>query len=136
MSIRITSSIAGFRRAGMAHPATPATYTDDHFSVEQIRQLEAEPRLVVEHIEDLDQTDSSDDSQGTVGTQGVSEPVDTDEGDNLLQSLINIIAELDPNDESLWTKDGVPKASNFPNGTDPVDRANAWEVFVAQSDEA
>lgn len=131
MSIRITSSIAGFRRAGAAHPAVPTLYPDDHFSPKQIRQLEAEPRLVVEHIEDPAQTGDGDDPQGAVGTAGVSESVDSDQGDNLLQPLIDLIAALNPNDESLWTKDGVPKASNFPNGTDPADRANAWDMFKA-----
>lgn len=73
MSIRITSSIAGFRRAGVAHPAVPTLYPNDHFTPEQIRQLEAEPRLVVEHIEDPAQAGGDPDPQGTVGTAGVSE---------------------------------------------------------------
>lgn len=137
MPIRITSAIAGFRRAGVAHPAEPTDYPDDHFSAKQLQQLEAEPRLVVEQIEDPEaQADPDSDPQGSVEPSGSSESVTGDTGENLLQPLIDIIAKLDPKDSELWNNDSTPKASNFPKGTDPVDRANAWEMFLAQADEA
>lgn len=47
MPITITSTIAGFRRAGMAHPKGPIEYSDDHFTREQLALLEAEPRLTI-----------------------------------------------------------------------------------------
>ena len=50
MPIRITSQIAGYRRAGMAHPAEPTTYPADHFTAAQLKQLKAEPRLLVEEV--------------------------------------------------------------------------------------
>ena len=48
--IRITSKRAGFRRAGIAHPAEPTDYPDDRFSKGQLAALEAEPTLVVARI--------------------------------------------------------------------------------------
>jgi len=48
--IRITSSIPGFRRAGIAHPNTPTEYPVSDFSEAQLAQLDAEPRLAVEFI--------------------------------------------------------------------------------------
>lgn len=50
--IRITSKAAGFRRAGIAHPAEPTSYTNDTFTDQQLALLKAEPMLVVEEIED------------------------------------------------------------------------------------
>lgn len=46
--IRITSRKEGFRRCGIAHPAAPAIYPDDHFTDEELARLVAEPMLVVE----------------------------------------------------------------------------------------
>lgn len=51
MSIKIVSRKPGFRRAGIAHPPV-AVYADDHFSPEQLAQLEAEPLLSVTRIDD------------------------------------------------------------------------------------
>lgn len=48
--IRITALDDGFRRAGMAHSATPAEHPDDAFEQEQ---LQAEPQLRVEVLPDL-----------------------------------------------------------------------------------
>lgn len=50
--IRITSKKDGFRRAGMAHPATTKEYPDGHFKPEQLKALRAEPMLVVEELPD------------------------------------------------------------------------------------
>lgn len=50
--IRITSKVDGFRRAGVAHAATPTEHQDDRFTEEQLRQITAEPMLVVERIKD------------------------------------------------------------------------------------
>jgi hypothetical protein len=49
--LRITSKRAGFRRAGIAHPATPTDHRMDAFSATQLRQLYAEPMLEIEKIE-------------------------------------------------------------------------------------
>ena len=46
-TIRIISRTHdGFRRGGVAHPADE-TYPADHFSAEQLAQIEAEPQLTV-----------------------------------------------------------------------------------------
>lgn len=50
--IRITCEQDGFRRAGMAHPKGASEYPDDHFSEDQLVQLQAEPKLTVEIVED------------------------------------------------------------------------------------
>lgn len=46
--IIITSKREGFRRAGIAHAATPTEYPDDAFTAEQLAALQAEPMLSVE----------------------------------------------------------------------------------------
>lgn len=48
--IKITAKKDGFRRAGMAHPASPTLHADDAFTPEQLAAIETEPMLVVEHI--------------------------------------------------------------------------------------
>ncbi|KZE34176.1 HI1506-related protein [Crenobacter luteus] len=50
--IRITAKVDGFRRAGVAHPATPTDYPDDTFTEAQLAALQDEPMLVVEVIAD------------------------------------------------------------------------------------
>ncbi|WP_319543161.1 HI1506-related protein [uncultured Pseudodesulfovibrio sp.] len=49
--IRIRSHEDGFRRAGMAHPATWKEYPDDTFTEKQLATLKAEPMLQVEEVE-------------------------------------------------------------------------------------
>jgi len=46
--IRITAKKDGFRRCGIAHGKEPVEYPDDRFSPAQLKQLRAEPMLVVE----------------------------------------------------------------------------------------
>lgn len=43
----ITSKKEGFRRCGVAHPATPTEYEDGAFTPEQIKIMRDEPMLVV-----------------------------------------------------------------------------------------
>lgn len=50
--IRITAKQDGFRRGGMAHPATPTEYPDSKFTKKELENLQAEPMLVVEVLED------------------------------------------------------------------------------------
>ena len=52
MGILIASKRDEFRRAGVEHPSTPTLYADDRFTDEQLAALEAEPMLVVHHVED------------------------------------------------------------------------------------
>lgn len=143
MPIRISSAINGFRRAGVAHPNRPTVYPDGYFSDDQIKQLKAEPRLAVElgdfetdAAETTDPTDPGADQAGAVEPERVSNDITPDEGANLLQPLIDIIAQLDPHDQALWNQDNTPKAANFPKGTSAEDRASAWGMFQAQADEA
>lgn len=49
--IRITSKQTGFRRCGVAHPAVPTDHADDAFTKDQLKQLQDEPMLVVEIVE-------------------------------------------------------------------------------------
>lgn len=144
MSIRITSTIEGFRRAGIAHSRAAKEYPDGFFTDAQLTQLEEEPRLVVTRLQDAGESDPSADQEGSVvpdsvpgGVDGTVENTATDdvaEGENLLQPLIDIISQLDPHNESLWNKDGSPKAANFPVGTKKEDRDNAWEFYQAGLD--
>lgn len=49
--LRITSRRAGFRRAGIAHPAEPTDHPVERFTVAQLEALQAEPMLTVQWIE-------------------------------------------------------------------------------------
>lgn len=46
--IRITAKQDGFRRCGIAHPATLTEHADDAFTPEQIDIMSADPALVVD----------------------------------------------------------------------------------------
>lgn len=61
--IRIRSKTPGFRRCGIAHPATATEYADDDFTPEQLEQLLAEPELLVELIDYEPNTHSTDDQE-------------------------------------------------------------------------
>jgi len=50
--IRITAKKDGFRRCGLAHGKEPVEYPNDHFTAAQLKQLKAEPMLVVEVVEE------------------------------------------------------------------------------------
>jgi hypothetical protein len=121
MSIRITSTTPGFRRAGIAHPSGPTTYPDDQFSEAQLSQLNDEPRLVIECIED----DSPNEDIAQKGT------VDNDR----LEELVGYIWKMDRADESLWCQDKTPKASAYPVKTTFEERETAWNKFVASLEE-
>lgn len=48
MPVIITSKRDGFRRCGLAHPASPVEHPDGAFTPEQLEILKAEPMLVVQ----------------------------------------------------------------------------------------
>jgi hypothetical protein len=50
--IRITSKVDGFRRAGLAHSASPTDHPNDTLTKAQLLLLQAEPMLVVEVLND------------------------------------------------------------------------------------
>jgi len=50
--IRITSKQHNFRRCRVAHPKGTTEYPDDKFTPEQLKVLEAEPKLTVEIVPD------------------------------------------------------------------------------------
>lgn len=50
MPIKITAKSEGFRRCGIAHTMAAVEYPDDHFTREQLVELQKEPMLVVEII--------------------------------------------------------------------------------------
>lgn len=51
MRIRIVARRDGFRRAGIAHSATPTTYDASQFTVSQLEALKDEPALIVDVID-------------------------------------------------------------------------------------
>jgi len=52
--IRITSKQHLFRRCRVAHPKGKTEYPDDTFTAEQIKVLQAEPKLTVEIVEKIE----------------------------------------------------------------------------------
>ena len=132
MPIRITSTIAGFRRAGVAHPAEPTDYPDDHFSAKQLQQLEAEPRLVVEQIEEPDaQADPDSDPQGTVEPSGTSEFV-TGHIDGVVnaEGSQQDLAELKVDDLRLLAKEMEISGYSDMKKADLVEAIKAEQVVV------
>lgn len=123
MSIIVKSEIEGYRRAGMAHSKTPVTHPDDTFSEAQIAQLKADPRITV-------MFESADDSSDSSGPETSGTVVENER----LAELVAHIAQLDKDDESLWTEGGAPKTSAMPSGTNAAERDFAWDAFVAQLD--
>ncbi len=49
--VRITSTVDGFRRAGMSHPASTEEYPADWFDREELAALQAEPKLIVQVLD-------------------------------------------------------------------------------------
>lgn len=125
MQVTIKSSINGFRRAGMAHSKEPVTHPDGTFTAAQIKQLQAEPRLIVTIKGDASDEANSSNQGGT--TKG---PLD---GERISQLVIHI-AGLDKENEALWKQDQTPKADAFPKGTTAEERTAAWEAYVASLD--
>lgn len=66
--VRITAKRDGFRRAGMAHSAQATTHAGGTFTEEQVRQLLAEPMLVVEILPEPPAEDGSKGGTGKTGT--------------------------------------------------------------------
>lgn len=74
MPIVITSTVDGFRRAGLAHPKGTTEYPDGTFNDEQLRQLHSEPLLsVIEAIGEVagEEASSDADSQGGLDESGL-----------------------------------------------------------------
>jgi len=50
MPVTITAKKDGFRRCGMAHPASPVEHPDGTFTEKELEILRAEPMLVVQEV--------------------------------------------------------------------------------------
>lgn len=98
MQIRITSSVPGFRRAGVAHPQGPETYPADTFSEEQHRQLQAEPRLLVEVLEDDDNESHTPSGEDQSQTGGVD---DSSLGDGVTAGTIDGVVTAEGEQQDL-----------------------------------
>jgi len=67
--IRITSKQHNFRRCRIAHPKGTTEYPDDKFTEEQIKILQAEPKLTVEIVEDGEQIEGTEEERPDLGEQ-------------------------------------------------------------------
>jgi len=61
---RITSTVPGFRRAGIEHPAEAVDHPAESLTDEQLAALKAEPRLIVQEL------DLPDDGQPPAPAEG------------------------------------------------------------------
>lgn len=52
MPVRIASKQEGFRRCGVAHTSKPVIWPDETFTARQIKELQAEPMLIVDIVSD------------------------------------------------------------------------------------
>ncbi|WP_049857119.1 HI1506-related protein [Trabulsiella odontotermitis] len=52
MPVRIASKQDGFRRCGVAHSSALVVWPDDKFTAKQLKQLQAEPMLIVDIVSD------------------------------------------------------------------------------------
>lgn len=122
MPIRITCSMPGFRRADLTHPAGPVDYPDDRFDADQLAQLKAEPRLLVETLENT----PAETGDGT-GEKGLLAAGDIDQ-------LVAHIAGLNPDDTKLWNQDGSPAMKAMPDGTTAEQRDAAWAECLRRAE--
>lgn len=99
----ISSQPDGYRRAGLTLNQGENHIDPDDLSPDQLRLLSADPRLTV------------------VGGEQLTDPE--------LLRLVDLIAELDPDDQDLWTADGKPKSQSMPKNTTAQQRQAAWELF-------
>lgn len=119
--IRITSSIPGFRRAGIAHPNTPTEYPVSDFSEVQLAQLQAEPRLAVELFSAA--VDPSADAAGALDVDGV----EVDLNSLKVEELREIAAAGNIDGYKTMKKDelvnAIESARDFELVVEPVDEA-------------
>lgn len=119
--IRITSSIPGFRRAGIAHPKTPTEYLVSDFSEAQLAQLQAEPRLAVELF--TAPVDPSADAAGALDIDGV----EVDLSSLKVEELREIAAAGNIDGYKTMKKDelvnAIEDARDFELVVEPVDEA-------------
>lgn len=59
-ALRVTSTIHGFRRGGVAHPTAEVTHAPGTFTVEQAEQILGEPALVSKQLTDAEWKASQD----------------------------------------------------------------------------
>lgn len=52
MSILITAQHEGYRRCGVAHSTTPTRWPIERFSEDELKRLQADPRLTVVLLDD------------------------------------------------------------------------------------
>ena len=127
--ISIRCATPGFRRAGISHPAGPTEYPAGHFTVEQFKQLDEEPRLALQILEGTEpesETDTGQQSEGMLDDDALAGDLMT--GDELA-SLVAHISELDTENTDLWMADGAPKVSSMPAGTSAEQRDAAWMAY-------
>jgi hypothetical protein len=66
--IQITAKTDGFRRAGIAHSASPQLYDTDRFTSEELKLLKAEEQLVVVEVDVPDEKkNGKDDDEKLTG---------------------------------------------------------------------
>ena len=110
--IRITSKTEGFRRAGISHTREPVDHQDDKFSKEEMALLQAEPMLVVQHVEDSSEGDPEAD---------------------LAATILTAMAGLDAMDGTLWTESGKPQVKAIEavlhQQISAADRDAAWKIY-------
>ncbi|WP_292950172.1 MULTISPECIES: HI1506-related protein [unclassified Neptuniibacter] len=117
----ISSVLSGYRRGGVELEQGPNPFEADHFTKEQLQQLNEDPRLTLLEGENADTEDST--AHGTVDSDRLAE-------------LVEHIKGLDTADTSLWKEDQTPKAAAYPKGTTAEEREAAWDAFVSQLDGA
>ncbi|SDH91887.1 HI1506-related protein [Roseospirillum parvum] len=108
------------RRAGLAHPTETVSHPAGTFSQLQLRQLRADPELVVVEPPDTDTTDPA------TATDGATD-------------LLAAIGQLEPGNPDHWTKDGRPDARALAavvrREVSAAERDAAWEAHQAAQGE-
>ncbi len=95
--IKIQSSHAGFRRAGLAHSQEETEYADDFFTPEQLEILENEPVLTVIHTDEIGPISIASDPFAEVTAL-----------DKAFCCAIDCL-DLDKSNRKDWTVSGVPR---------------------------
>lgn len=124
--IRITCKQHNFRRCRVAHPKGTTDYPDDTFTPEQIKVLQAEPKLIVEIVPDEPEGTETETGQGT----GESE-----RGKVKIGEMPIVLAARQAITSGRVTKDGRPTVEALEeilgHDVSAEERDEAWEKISA-----
>lgn len=113
-----------FRRAGMEFSQKETVLKAENLSEAQVKDLMSEPNLVVV-VSEQEALSGAESECRQPGSEAAK-----------IASLVDLIANLDPEDKSMWTGSGLPQSKALEalhgGSVSATERDAAWEAFQAQ----